>query len=216
MAMFGALGKKRSQFDFSPIVYQTPGIGDGMQGNNPMGEPGLGGLAGPAPAPPTGPKHKGASVLGVIADALAGAAGQAGPYAAMVQQRRQQERQDEMYQRQRQDGMSDWLAKQAWERANPSPRAPHYWETNDGSLAMVGPDGKPSVLYKDPTPKTETIQVRDPATGEVKWYRVPQGGGDPAFSPSPGAASNRPAIGSVMPDPRKGGGAGNGAGGFRP
>jgi hypothetical protein len=76
------------------------------------------------------------------------------------------------------------FAGKLWDRNNPKPTAPHYWETNNGSLGVVGPDGKPQIIYNDPTPKMEMIQVRDPATGQVNWYRVPVTGG----SPRPGAA----------------------------
>lgn len=45
------------------------------------------------------------------------------------------------------------FAKMQWQAQQPKQVAPHYWETNDGSLGVVGPDGKPSILYQDPTAK---------------------------------------------------------------
>ncbi|WP_370309310.1 hypothetical protein [Sphingobium abikonense] len=216
MAMFGALGKKRSAFDFSPGIYQTPGIGDGLPAN--MGEPGLGmTMAQPAPRA----SNFGArDVIGIIGDALSAAGGGQGVYTQMELRDREIARQQQQMQMQRQQGMQDWLAKQQWERENPAPRAPHYWEMNDGSLGVVGPDGKPQVLFKDPTPKINWIRADN---GDGTQSLIPVGpngpigvkGGDPAISPSPGAASNLPAIGSIVADPRKAG-AGSGQRGFRP
>lgn len=84
------------------------------------------------------------------------------------------------------------VAKMEYDRRQPKAAAPHYWETNDGSLGMVGPDGKPVVLYKDPTPKitwltadngdgTKTIVPMGPA-GPLS-----QGGGGQASGATPGA-----------------------------
>lgn len=63
------------------------------------------------------------------------------------------------------------FAQMQWELAHPKASAPHYWETNDGSLGMVGPDGKPQILYQDPTPKITTIAV-DNADGTKTLVRV--------------------------------------------
>jgi len=113
------------------------------------------------------------------------------------------------------------LGKLAYERANPKQTAPHFWETNDGSLGMVGPDGRPQVLYQDPTPKITTLAL-DNGDGTKTLVRVGpdglpignamQGGGGQSST----AGAGLPAIGSVVADPRKqGGGAGNGVSGFR-
>lgn len=83
-------------------------------------------------------------------------------------------------------------AELMWEQRKQKPAAPHYWETNDGSLGMVGADGKPMVLYKDPTPKitwmtadngdgTKTLVPMGPA-GPLS-----QGGGGLASGAQPGA-----------------------------
>lgn len=58
--------------------------------------------------------------------------------------------------------------------ANRAPRRPHYWETNNGSLGMVGTDGQPRILYNDPTPRTDYIMVTDPATGQRRFVQVPR------------------------------------------
>jgi hypothetical protein len=42
-----------------------------------------------------------------------------------------------------------------------APQQPHYWETNDGSLGSIGPDGQPQIVYKDPTPKVDYTPVKN-------------------------------------------------------
>lgn len=54
--------------------------------------------------------------------------------------------------------------------------APHYWETNNGSLGMVGPDGQPTILYQDPTPKVDWITTTNP-DGTKTLVPMQQGGG---------------------------------------
>lgn len=50
-------------------------------------------------------------------------------------------------------------------------RAPYRWESNDGSLMEIGPDGQPRVAYQDPTPKITTIAV-DNGDGTKTLVRV--------------------------------------------
>ena len=62
------------------------------------------------------------------------------------------------------------------------PQAPHYWETNNGSLAVVGQDGKPQILYQDPTPKIDWITATNPdgtKTLTPTIGGIPQGMGQP-------------------------------------
>lgn len=182
--MFGALKQKRGPFDMSPNVLTTPGIGDGLPGAQPMGDPGLGmPMAAPAPVQ-AGDK---VNWIGVLGDALAGAIGQPGQYAAQRQRDREIQRQEQQYQRRQNDAFNMWRMQQEYERANPAPRAPHYWEMNDGSLGVVGPDGKPQVLYKDPTPKIDWITANNP-DGTKTLVSVQKGGGQ---------TSGGPAIGTV-------------------
>lgn len=51
-------------------------------------------------------------------------------------------------------------------------RQPHRWESNDGSLMEMGPDGQPRVVYKDPTPKVQWFV--NPATGVPTPVTAPQ------------------------------------------
>lgn len=84
-------------------------------------------------------------------------------YTNHVQQRRQGEQQERQYQRQRQDKRED----QEWEWKN-RPREPHRWEANDGSLMEMDPaTGQPRVVYQDPTPKINWMQVQTPRGLEI-------------------------------------------------
>lgn len=130
--------------------------------------------------------------LGVLADGLAGAAGKPGPYAAMMMRQREQAEARAEDQRSRSLDWSDWQRKQQWERDNPNPTQPHRWESNDGSLMELGPDG-PRVAYQDPTPRMNFI---------------PDGYGGGRWEPMPTrpTGGQLPVIGSVVPDPRRQGG----------
>lgn len=96
----------------------------------------------------------------------------------------------------------------------PKQGAPHYWETNDGSLAVVGPDGRPQVLYQDPTPKINWIQA-DNGDGTKSLIPVgPNGplgakGGDPVS----GAQAGQPPA-TLPPDFDFGGPTQPASGGF--
>lgn len=151
MAMFGSLARKKAPFDFSPEVYTTPGIGDGLPGAKPMGDPGLG----MAPAP----QKDGINWLGVLADGLAGAAGQPGQYAAGLRREKELKRQDSLYQRQRADQMTDWQTKQEWEIEHGPPQ---ILNTGDGGIARVGRDGSIQMVRQpDPPQKGETERLID-------------------------------------------------------
>lgn len=175
----------------------TPGI-------NPEPTPLPGLMQQPAPKQVEQPKPRGTGrrIAGYLADFLAGMNGQSGPYASILQQEREAEERQRMFEQQRRAGFDDFVQRKTWERDNmPSQSSPHYWETNDGSLGMVGPDGKPQILYKDPTPKTDWIQVKDPVTGAISIVAKPIGGALPTFT--------------AEDWDKAGGGTGNGVGGFR-
>lgn len=71
------------------------------------------------------------------------------------------------------------LAGREYQATQRRPVRPHYWETNNGSLGMIGPDGQPRILYNDPTPRTDYIMVTDPATGQQRFVQVPRAAADP-------------------------------------
>jgi soluble lytic murein transglycosylase len=66
----------------------------------------------------------------------------------------------------------DWKQQYDYELAHPkaSQAGPHYWESNDGSLHAIGPDGKPLEVYHDPTPKMNFIPD---GQGGGQWVAVP-------------------------------------------
>ncbi|RYE77294.1 MAG: hypothetical protein EOO80_11090 [Oxalobacteraceae bacterium] len=100
------------------------------------------------------PKKQGGGILSTILDVL-----RYGPFVGQARENRE-------YRSQRhQQDLLDSQAQQELRQAqieqirNPKPSAPHYWETNDGSLGVIGADGQPQILYKDPTPKVTWAQV---------------------------------------------------------
>jgi hypothetical protein len=187
MAMFGGLNRKPKPFLPETSFPGTPGIGGGLPQNqpsvSPAFDPGMGGI----PAPMATPAKQGVNWMGVLADTLAGAAGQPGQYAAGLREDKQIERQQAQYRQRLADQQSQWMFQEQWKRDNPAPRSPHYWETNDGSLGVIGPDGKPSIAYKDPTPKIDWITATN-ADGTKTLVPMQQGGGGPV-SPTPGGGS---------------------------
>jgi hypothetical protein len=74
-----------------------------------------------------------------------------------MQMARQQALEEAKHQTRRGESFEDWVKQQAWKRANPDAANPHRWESNDGSLMELGPDGTPKVVYKDPTPRVQFI-----------------------------------------------------------
>jgi len=69
-----------------------------------------------------------------------------------------------------------------------APTAPHYWESNDGSLHAIGDDGKPVEVYHDPTPKMNFIPD---GMGGGRWVAVP----------GTGASAPTVPVGTVTPIP---------------
>lgn len=206
MALLGA--RKKQTFGQVPMPYNTPGIGDGVierqqqMGQTPQGMGQLPDIANmPDMTQPTQPAKFKPNMLGVIGDAMQVFGGGQATYMQGVQE--QQQRAELMRQRamqaqqERETSWQDYVRKQEYERANPNPGNPHYWEMNDGSLGRVGPDGKPEVVYKDPTPKTTYVTADN---GDGTKTIVPIVNGVPQMG---GAA--RPQVGAVIADPRKGG-----------
>ena len=143
------------------------------------------------------PKKPGIDWWGVMTDVLAGAAGREGPYAASMRAKQEQEAAQEHARQQREASMQDWRTKFDYENAN-SPKKPHYWESNDGSLMALGPDGQPAVVYKDPTPRMQFL---------------PDGMGGGRFVPIGGEQGGDDEWGPVV-NQRPGGASGNAGGGF--
>lgn len=193
--MFRGLGKPTDQLDIS-IVPSAGGFG-------PI-DPGMS-MPSQMPAPAAMPeKRPGASFAGIAADFLAGMAGQQGPYAAQVQHQRALQERQKLAEQQRMAERDDYVWKLQQKAQFPDPVSPHYWETNDGSLGMVGPDGKPTILYKDPTPKINWIRADN---GDGTQSLIPVGangpidakGGDPGLGGAGGQPAPSPSAGPGVP-----------------
>lgn len=141
----------------------------------------------------------GRTIIGIIADALAGAAGGQGTYAPLMLQKRrldlEQQREAARELRKANEPVRTQVGEDLiqYDPASKqtsvlyhgaSNKAPYRWETNDGSLAELGPDGQPRIVYKDPTPKVDYVQAKDPVTGAITL--VPRVLGSAASGPTPG------------------------------
>lgn len=211
--MFRGLGKPTDQLDIQ-LAQPSASEFSGNLGFAPMPAP---------PAPEPQKMGTGRMIAGYIGDALAQLGGMRGNFMPAMQQHQEMMRRAQQQQAQRQAEREDWLWKQEWERANPAPRAPTEFErmleaagfsdaeklsliqqrarnTADPMQAVTtyGPDGSQGLQFIRPSQMV----------GGAK-------GGGQGVSPSPGSASPNPAIGTILPDPRKAG-AGSGQGGFRP
>jgi hypothetical protein len=158
--------------------------------------------AGMAPRPEGGFNAPGgwAEKLGMLGDLLTGNQ----MFTPQIRARQQQAIAEQEYQRRQQDEQNTWLARQQWQRENPQPVAPHYFETNDGSQAVIGPDGKPQIVYKDPTPKVTWITSDN---GDGTKSLIPMVNGMPAGAPAPAPTPNGLPPGYAV---RKKGGAASG------
>lgn len=90
----------------------------------------------------------------------------------------------------------------------PETFSPRYFESNSGDQYMIGQDGQPKLVFKDPTPKTEWQWIKNP-DGTMSGIPMPIGGIPQA---TPGA-QQPPEF--LPPDFDFGGGSGNATGGFR-
>lgn len=223
MALLG--GRKKQTFGQvpTPVGYQGgTGIGDGMieRQQMDMGAPvqGMGQLPNVANMPDMGgmqaqqPAKFKPNLLGVIGDAMQVFGGGQATYMQGV--REQQLMAEKMRQRaleaqqERETSWQDYVRKSQYERENAAPKDPYRFESNSGDVYQVGPDGKPALLFKDPTPKT-TYLTADNGDGTKTIVPIVNG------IPQMGNVPTRPQVGAVVADPRKGGSAGNGTGGFR-
>lgn len=126
---------------------------------------GISGAGGPlAPA-----MKPGVNWLGVLADALAGAAGKQGPYASMLAQQRQMQMEEQTYQHHKADALDMWRQQQEYGAAHPKPLAPTEY---DRALDAAGiKPGTPEYVQH----MTNFLKMKenpvwtytDPATGAI-------------------------------------------------
>lgn len=115
------------------------------------------------------PKKPGVNWLGVLADALAGAAGKEGPYAARMMEERQRAAQAADAQRKQAEAFALFKQEHDYRVKNPMPSnaQPHRWEDNAGNVWELGADGNPKRIFTDKVPKyyvqgNRAVQVQNP------------------------------------------------------
>jgi len=159
------------------------------------------------PASPSAPAKQKINWMGVLADALSGAAGQPGQYAAGLRQERKEqsayERGEQQYNSRRQSELDDYGRKLEMQNdpryAKPESR---YWEDNAGNQWKMGANGQPERFFTDTAPKQ---YVQD---GMV--INVP----NPYATGAPSSAARKPRVFSTLPG--EGGQSVPPAGTFRP
>lgn len=170
--MYGVRKQPRGLFG-APVGYG--GIGDGIGHSMPQ-------MAAPEEEEKKrwldGGKFQAKDALGMALGAIGDAFSRRPNTANMILGSFQQQREAQQAEQNRQRDWEDFTKQYDYKRNNPMPStaSPHYWETNDGSLGVVGPDGKPQIVYQDPTKKTEWIQAHDPLTGAISIIPKPMGG----------------------------------------
>ena len=151
--------------------FGTPGI-------NPDAVYGSGGLPTEAMNQPQ-PKKKGLFGRGMFSDILGGVGdvlSQNAGFAPVYAQTQEAKRQSLLAEQQRQAQLEDYAKKQEIEaQYRPVPQ-PHRWESNDGSLMEIGPDGAPRLIYKDPSPKINWVRADN---GDGTFTMVPVGPSGP-------------------------------------
>lgn len=158
-----------------------------------------------APSPTIQPQRSGANrIIGIIGDALAGAAGQPGMYAQNNYARQREERRraeiEAQYERQRSDSWADFVRKAEYERANPKP-------VNNDTVADY------NFIASQLGPEEANQYLRNRADPIVN---IPLPGGDVYIGPRSGmgtlggGASSAPAPAARAPESILGSGASNG------
>jgi hypothetical protein len=118
------------------------------------------------------PGQTGRHIVGFIGDALQQMSGGQPTYMPQMMQMKQQDAEIRArLQAALEKRKADREDKQwEWENKPQEERAPYRWESNDGSLMEVGPDGQPRVVYKDPTAK---VVFQPDGLGGGKWITQP-------------------------------------------
>lgn len=208
MALFG-MPKRKGLFGnpyMDPPMTGTPTMPDPQ----PMGAPGMGF---PAMEPQQPKMGLGSRLFGRGWEDKAFALGgllQGDQTGVLMMRQEQQAQRDaaaaaQAAQLKRAQDLADFRTKEEI-KSEYSTRSPYRWESNDGSLMEIGPDGAPRVVYQDPTPKVDWVTVNNP--DGTKTIMPMQRGG--AQGGAPGALPT-----FTEDDWKKAGGpAGNGGGNF--
>lgn len=111
----------------------------------------------------------GRTIAGVLGDALAQLGGFDPVFAPEMQRRREMASALRQQEQQRQQGLQDWVWKQRFEAEH---RPPTYFGDNAGNRWSIGPDGKPALVFRDPTQKYTQQVVTDP-DGSQRLVSIP-------------------------------------------
>jgi hypothetical protein len=132
----------------------------------------------------------GRGIAGTIGDFLMQQSGMAPVYGPAMQRQQEMEQRMQLYQQQRQDEYNDWVKRQQYEAENRQP-APNDTERDYEFIkSQLGEDSARSFLESKANPQ-QYMQVKDPATGELRIIPVPKGGGATAAGgPQPGMIRN--------------------------
>lgn len=173
-------------------------------------------IAVPQAAPQQPHMSRGQMILGILADIAAGAAGRAGPFAAMQQQKQQQAAEEAQWTRRQGSELEQYRQKLEMEHD------PRYAKPqNDDQFtryliaAGISPDsdaGRALFLKRVQTMADPPHYSVDPSTGAM----IMVGGGGPA--PAPAAAPRQPRVFTTLPHgavPVTGGPTPPASGGFR-
>lgn len=198
--LFGTQHKPKGLFGgFAPGTQQMQPAEAPMPAmGNPMAQ--MGGNMG-AMSGTMAPKKPGINWLGVLADALAGAAGREGPYAAQMQRQREQDFAAQQAQLQRENGWQDFQRRFDYEQAHQKPANPYRFEDNAGNVWEMGQDGQPRRIFTDMAPKQYMVD------GQFVTVANPYAGSQPAMP------SGDDEWGPVVNE-RPGGAGGNASSGF--
>jgi hypothetical protein len=152
------------------------------------------------------PKKPGINWLGVIADALAGAAGREGPYAAQMQRQREMDYAAQQGQQERMNKRDDWQWQKQWELDHPNPINNDTVNDYQFILQQSGKDAADQYLQGRYDP------VVNIPLGDGRTYIGPRSGAPSAVNGLQGGQTPQRPVGKLTPI--GGGVGGNPGGGF--
>lgn len=151
----------------------------GLFGASPAMQPAM-----TAEAAPMAPKNgfDWSKLIGVLGDSLSIAGGGQAQYVPnLIDQRNRRQAQDyaeQTYQRRRGDEMTDWQAKQQWERNNPKPANNDTVADFEYIKSILGEENAKKMLMN----KVDPPQYRQGPDGQFYRINTTPGGGVPTFT----------------------------------
>lgn len=157
---------------------------------------------GDAPNPAPQPQRSGANrIVGIIGDALAGAAGQPGMYAQNNYARQREERRlaemQAQYERQRGDSWADFVRRSEYERANPKPVNNDTVADFNFIVERLGPEAGKSFLENKTLPPP-FVQKNPDGTSTIYPQGLPRAAA--SSGPPPAAVAHLRANPSLAAD----------------